>query len=80
MGYPEPSKDGPQVLPIRQDRPNTVRPLLKDSLNLSGSLPQPLLEALSCKLRVAPEHVLISKMLEATAINMTELKMNVRVK
>lgn len=75
MTYPVPRKTRPQVVPIRQVRPKTVRPLLQDSLTLqvfpSNSAPSFELFLSAC---------FILQMLEVTATNMPELKMNIRVK
>lgn len=79
MTYPEPRKARPQVVPIRQVRPNTVRPLLQDSLNLSGYL-QVFPSAPAPSFELLLNTCFILQMLEATAINMPELKMNIRVK
>lgn len=78
MTYPEPRKARPQVVPIRQVRPITVRPLLQDSLNLKSFHVSP--SACTPSLDLFLNTRFILQMLEATAINMPELKMNIRVK
>lgn len=75
MTYPEPRKARPHVVPIRQVRPNTVRALLQDAFNLSGSL-QAFTPGFGLLLNVC----FILQMLEATVNNMPVLKMNINAK